>query len=151
MKLFKHKLAEWVKRYLPAEILSTAVTLLSAWLVRQHGGSPLVLALISTWSGNISYFGYMFTFEINSSLKAHRQASKDYTSASLIIDLRGLLVEFGFAELLDSFLIRPVAMYTIPLFVPDFTAGIIAAKLTADIVFYIPAIVGYELNKKYLK
>jgi hypothetical protein len=61
--------------------------------------------------------------------------------------LTGLLVEFGPAEIADTFAVRPLAMYLGPLLIGHLAAGILAGKLAADIVFYALAIVGYELFK----
>jgi len=147
----KHKLAEWLKRYLPAEVLSTLVTLLAAWLAHKQGGSVLAVALISTWSGNITYFGYILIADILRSVAAVKKAGEKYTLASATVNLRSLVIEFGLAEALDSLLIRPLVMYYVPYMLSDFNTGIIVAKLSADVIFYIPAIIGYEMNKKYLK
>ena len=146
----KHKLAEWLKRYLPAEVLSTLVTLLAAWLVHKQGGSVLAVALASTWSGNITYFGYILIADILRSVAAVKKAGEKYTLASAAVNLRSLVIEFGLAEALDSLLIRPLVMYYVPYMFSDFNTGIIVAKLSADVIFYIPAIIGYEMNKKYL-
>ncbi len=146
----KRKLAEWFKRYFPAEVLSTCVTLLVALLVRNNGGGVLAVTLASTWSGNITYFGYILIADILRSVAAHKKAGKKYNLASLGVNLRSLVIEFGLAEALDSLLIRPLVMYYVPYLFSDFNTGIIAAKLLADVIFYIPAIVGYEMNKKYL-
>ncbi len=62
--------------------------------------------------------------------------------------LRNLSLEFGPAELLDSFLVRPLAMYLGPIVVGSLTAGVILGKIAADVVFYTLAIVGYEFGKK---
>ncbi|WP_377122737.1 hypothetical protein [Mucilaginibacter antarcticus] len=142
---------EWVKRYLPAEVISTAVTVLSAWFIKQQGGSALTIALVGTWTGNITYFGYIIAADIRRSIAVQKQQHLPYTKRNLATDLRGVFVEFGLAEILDSLLIRPAMMYFVPRIVPGFTAGIIAAKLAADLLFYVPAIIGYEVNKKYLK
>ena len=147
----KHKLAEWFKRYFPAEILSTAITLLAAWIVHEQGSSDVVVALVSTWTGNITYFGYILAADIVSTMSAYKLTGKKYTFSDTTINLRNLVIEFGVAEALDSLLIRPLIMYYIPRLINDFSVGIILAKLSADVIFYIPAIIGYELNKKYLK
>ena len=42
-------------------------------------------------------------------------------------------------------------MYYIPIWVGDLSWGVIIAKFAADITFYIPAIVSYELSKKKLR
>lgn len=147
----KQKFAEWAKRYVPAEIVSIATTLLSAWLAHRSGGSALLIALVGTWGGNVGYYGYILVADIWQSVKAHRQRSKRYTMASAAIDFRSLIVEFGMGEIVDSLFIRPAIMYYVPQMIPGFAAGILVAKLIADVFFYIPTIIGYEMNKKWLK
>jgi len=62
----------------------------------------------------------------------------------------GLLIEFGPAELVDSFLMRPFFMYLMPSLLHNFTAGILVGKLAADVIFYSLAIGAYELKPQYL-
>ena len=50
---------------------------------------------------------------------------------------------FGFAEYLDSFVIRPSA--------GNVALGLVLGKLIADVTFYVPTIFFYELRKKYIK
>lgn len=147
----KRKFAEWARRYVPAEIVSIVTTLLSAWLAYRSGGSPLLIALVSTWGGNVGYYGYILLADILRSVKAHRRSGKRYTMASAAIDFRSLIVEFGMGEIVDSLFIRPAIMYYVPQLIPGFAAGILVAKLIADVFFYIPTIIGYEMNKKWLK
>ena len=47
-----------------------------------------------------------------------------------------LLAEFGPAELLDSLLIRPAALFLGVLLLPDPVWGLLAGKIVADLVFY---------------
>lgn len=61
------------------------------------------------------------------------------------------MVEFGTAEYLDSFIVRPFAMYFFPKLLNNITLGLIAGKFAADGIFYIPTILSFELRKKYLK
>jgi hypothetical protein len=63
--------------------------------------------------------------------------------------LRGLVLEFGPAELLDSFVVRPLAMYLAAKWLGHATAGALAGKVVADAVFYAVAIAGYELRKHF--
>ena len=65
--------------------------------------------------------------------------------------LRALFVEFGVVELFDTLFIRPMLIYYIPIWVGDLSWGVIIAKFAADITFYIPAILSYELSKKKLR
>ncbi|MBC8082980.1 MAG: hypothetical protein H7Z21_07190, partial [Hymenobacter sp.] len=66
-------------------------------------------------------------------------------------NVRALAVEFGPAEVLDSLLIRPALLYYVPHWLGSFAAGILLAKLLADVTFYVPAILSYELSKKRLR
>ena len=61
--------------------------------------------------------------------------------------LRGLLIEFGPAEMLDTVLVRPAAMYLGPLVAGDLTVGVIAGKVVADLVFYSMAATGHEIGR----
>ena len=56
-----------------------------------------------------------------------------------------LALEFGVAEILDSFLIRPALMYYVPIWTGRLLFGIAIAKIAADLTFYLPAIISYEL------
>jgi len=47
-----------------------------------------------------------------------------------------LVAEFGAAELLDTFLVRPAALMLGVWLVPDPLWGMLAGKVAADIVFY---------------
>jgi hypothetical protein len=71
------------------------------------------------------------------------------TLRGVLIEVRNLAIEFGPAELLDSLLMRPIAL-TIGLTVMDSPIlGALLGKLAADIVFYVPTIVSYELLNRY--
>lgn len=73
-----------------------------------------------------------------------------YPSQPLLITLRNLVLEFGFAEALDTLLLRPTLMYLAAQLVSDLRLGVILGKLAADVIFYVPAITAYELRRRYL-
>ena len=60
-----------------------------------------------------------------------------------------LIVEFAPAETLDNFFIRPFAMYIIPQHIHPYPVGFLIGKFSADLVFYLFAIVGYEARKRW--
>lgn len=62
--------------------------------------------------------------------------------------IRNLVFEFGFSEALDSFVVRPFCMYIFPILTNNYGVGIIIGKIVADVSFYIPTIIAYELRKK---
>jgi hypothetical protein len=147
----KAKLQEWLKRYLPAEILSVLATLGAAGLTFQITGDAIKTALAGTWGGNVTYFGYILFADI---LRTKRHLAKNalrYNIKDLTANIKALAVEFGFAEVLDSFLIRPLLMYYLPIWFGSLSWGILVAKFVADVTFYIPAIISYEFSKKHFR
>jgi hypothetical protein len=147
----KQRVHEWLRRYLPAELLSAVATLAAAMLVLQATHNGLRAALAATWAGNVAYFGLLLAQDVYRARRARQQYGQAYTWRTFGQNLRALAVEFGPAEVLDSFLIRPALMYYLPRWLGYFGAGILAAKLLADVTFYIPAILSYELSKKRLR
>jgi hypothetical protein len=147
----KHKARKWVKRYLPAEILSVLATMVAALMVFKLTGNPVSTALAGTWGGNIAYFGYILVNDMLVAAGHCRAGGHSYTFNNFYKNLRSLVFEFGVAEVMDSFFIRPALMYYMPIWVGDLSLGILLAKIAADITFYIPAIISYELRLKYMK
>jgi hypothetical protein len=147
----KQKVKEWIKRYLPAEILSIVATLISSVLTFKSTQSHLTTALVGTWVGNIAYFGYILLADVIGTNQNLRSQGKSYTFKTFALNARALFVEFGIAELFDSLFIRPALMYYLPIWVNDISLGVIIAKFAADITFYVPAIIGYEFTKRKLR
>ncbi|WP_146199038.1 hypothetical protein [Arcicella aurantiaca] len=147
----KIKIKEWIKRYGWAEVISLMLTVLSSWLAFKLTNSKITTALIGTWIGNIGYFGTILIGDILLAQKQLRSIDKPYSLTTFYKNIRALLVEFGIAELFDSLFIRPVLMYYLPIWMDNLSVGVVLAKLLADITFYIPAIVSYELSKKKLR
>ena len=147
----KQKLCEWLRRYLPAELLSVAATLAAASLALQATHSGLQAALAGTWGGNVAYFGWLLGQDMLLARRRLQAQGCRYTLRTFGRNLRALAVEFGLAEVADSFLIRPALMYYLPRWLGNFAAGILVAKLLADVTFYIPAIISYELSKNRLR
>lgn len=147
----KNRAKEWIKRYLPAEIISIVVTLVSSLLTYKLTKSNLTTALVGTWVGNIGYFGTILLTDVFTTNRELALKNKPYTLKTFILNVRALFVEFGIAEFFDSLFVRPTLMYYLPIWVNDISLGVIIAKFAADITFYVPAIIAYELSKKKLR
>ena len=145
----KQKMREWIKRYLLPEILSFITTLIAAIVAYKLTRNQITTALSATWGGNITYFGYIFIRDVTHTRKKYQIIKIPYTGKDLLKNIRALVLEFGIAEIVDSFFIRPALMYYFPIWTGNLSLGIFLAKIAADITFYIPAIIGYELSKKY--
>ena len=108
-------------------------------------------ALAGTWAGNVGYFGTILIEDILLAIKQLKAVGKQYSLETFYKNLRALFVEFGIAEFFDTLFIRPTLMYYIPIWVDDLSWGVVIAKFAADITFYVPAIISYELSKKKLR
>jgi len=147
----KGKTREWLKRYIPAEALGSICALIAAWLVYSHTHSYITAAAAGWVGEGIGFFGYFITTELI-------QGSKKYYHLPLINRIfsavtaasANLLVEFLPAEIIDNFLIRPYAMYIAPQYIHPYPLGFLVGKFSADIFFYIFAIIGYEVRKSLL-
>jgi hypothetical protein len=147
----KHKVKEWLKRYLIPEAISIVATVLSALIAFKLTNNRIATALISTWVGNIGYFGSIIIFDMIHTRNLLASKGRQYTASTFGKNMKALAVEFGFAEVIDTLLVRPVLMYYMPIWLGDMTLGSIVAKVVADVTFYVPAIVGYELSKKKMR
>ncbi|UOR05956.1 hypothetical protein MUN82_02365 [Hymenobacter aerilatus] len=144
----RQKVREWLRRYLPAELASVVATLAGAALAYAATHQRITAALAGTWAGNVAYFGLILARDVHTTRRRLQAAGRPYALPDLLRNLRALVVEFGVAEVLDSFLIRPTLLYYMPLWVGNFAGGVLLAKFAADITFYVPAIIGYELSKR---
>lgn len=147
----KAKRKEWLRRYIPAEVLGTTLALAAAWVTFAHTHS-FIAATASGWVGEgIGFYGYFITLELLAGSKRYssrspmRRVSLAITAAST-----NLLVEFLPAEILDNFIIRPYLMFLVPHYVHPYPLGFLVGKFSADIIFYALAIVGYEARKRWL-
>jgi hypothetical protein len=132
-------------RYLPAECVAIVGAIAAGLLVGWSGDDTALIALAGTWGENAGYYGTMFVTEYR------RGRMVGWTKASGVPRAaRNLLLEFSGAELFDSLLIRPAAMYAGVRLTSSVPVGLLIGKFAADLVFYAPAIAAYELRKKYL-
>ena len=96
--------------------------------------NPVVTAIGATWGENFCYYGSIVIKDLK------KQKEKKYLKL-----LRNLFLEFGPAEFFDSFLVRPFTLYIFPKLLNNLPLGLIIGKFAADIIFYIPTIIAYEL------
>lgn len=136
-----YKLHEWGKRYLPAEIISTVTGLSTAFLMFHFTGNRILAAFFGTWAENGSYYVFL----------VWRDTKKVSGFQKFLKKCLHIVMEFGPAEVLDTFVMRPFFLYLMPLTLNNFPAGIIVGKIIADVLFYVPTIIIYELRKKHWK
>jgi hypothetical protein len=141
------KIKEWFLRYGPAEFFSTFYAITASAIVFYFTGNKIATAFAGVWGENLGFYGYLFWRDYN----------KEYNDKNISVlkkcsqVVRNMFVEFGVAESIDSFFIRPFLMYYFLGLFKDVSSGILAGKLAADFFFYIPAIIGFEIRKYWFK
>lgn len=146
----KDKLKEWIKRYIPAEIFATIGAIAAAGFSFALTKNRILSAYLGTIGENIGYYGFIFIREHLKDLNKAKQNKSKHGVKGFLKTTRNLILEFGPAEYLDSLIVRPFCMYFFPIILGNYALGIIIGKIVADIVFYIPTIISYELRKKYI-
>lgn len=147
----KSKLKEWLKRYLPANLISLILTVVSFKLTFIFTNNLILASFVGAIIGdNIGYYGTIVVRDLIADHKLHKDLNLKYTYKSFLKIVRNLILEFGFSEILDSYLIRPVILYFCSILINNQTFGLIIGKYLADFIFYIPTIFAYELRKKHL-
>lgn len=143
---------EWLKRYVPAEVLGTIIALGGAWITYLHTHS-YVAATATGWIGEgLGFYGYFITVEL---LQNHMRYAEHRTIRRMGLAVAAastnLLVEFMPAEVFDNLIIRPFAMFVAPQYIHPYPFGFLVGKFSADLIFYILAIIGYEARKHWLQ
>ncbi|MBI5066432.1 hypothetical protein HZA97_09445 [Candidatus Woesearchaeota archaeon] len=142
------KIKEWLTRYGLAEIIGTIFAYAGFFLVQILTNNIIVSAYAGAIGENIGFYGTILIREVINDLKITGMKRKKYGLIESLKTATKLCTEFGPAEILDSLVIRPASM--------GFGAnllgrkiGVMVGKLIADIIFYIPTIVSYELRKHF--
>ncbi len=137
------RLRRWMVRYGPSELLGTIVTVSVATAAHSLTGSAVAAGFAGTLSEVVVYYGIMILRETIREAYEAGKRGVPYGSAQVISVMRGLLLEFGVAEALDSGLVRPFCL-SVGLRLVGGQWGALLGKLTADVVFYGPVLAAYE-------
>jgi hypothetical protein len=153
------KVMEWVRRYGPAEIVGSAMAVAGAFAGPEIADVLTGINSQYSWARDFAV-GYGGTIGENVGFYATIILQELYTDRRQLLDqgrsyglragsrtARNLLMEFGPAEILDSLVIRPLAMGSGANILGQ-ALGVLAGKIVADFAFYIPLIISYELRKR---
>jgi hypothetical protein len=143
----KSKVVEWVRRYLPAEILGTVGTIVGGLIVHWFTSNTALIALGGVCGENT---GYYLTILFSDIMEATRKYKALGVRDAYII-ARNIFVEFGFSEVLDTFVTRPFLLYSFIRMINNVPIGLLVGKVGADIAFYVITILMYEWRKKHLR
>ncbi len=143
----KARVSNWIKRYLPAEIVGSITLFVVGLGIDALFHNPVFTAFGGAYGEFIGYYGTILFNDLRKQKVKHTKI----TARIFIKTIKHLFFEFGVAEFLDSFLVRPFALYIFPLLLHNVGLGLIVGKIAADIIFYIPTIIAYELRMKFGK
>ncbi len=130
------RLRRWLGRYGPAEVAAVAASYGGFFLAGAAGASLVGAAYAAAMAENIGFYTVMAAGVALAAAPGRR-----WRAAAL------LLVEFGPAELLDTFVARPATTtFAIWLLGPAF--GVLVGKLLADAAFYTLAIATHEYLRR---
>jgi len=144
---WKSRVGNWVRRYGPSEVAGIAMAFAGSWLVQQVSDSVIAAAYGASLGEGLGFYGSLVTREMIQEAYFAGARRAPYGPAEMMRTWRGLLLEFGPAELLDAGLIRPLTMALCTGFL-GWGLGILAGKLLADVVFYLPVIWVYERRRR---
>lgn len=141
----RHKIVEWVRRYLPNELAGWVGELGGAAATYYLTGSYAAAVVAGTIGASVGYYATAYVNGVRWSYRA--QAGRGRPMRLLlanVLTMRSIAVEFGPAELIDSIVIRPIALYLGPFVLGDMAVGWVVGSIAADIAFYVMAIFSYE-------
>ena len=135
----------WIKRYAPPEIAGTLTMVLAGMAVSGLGAPVWLVGIAAALAEGVGFYAVAGI----SVWREQRRAFPDRGPVGILIRVLGLLLfEFGPAELLDSFLVRPVAIMLGVQLLPVVAWGLVAGKVVADIAFYILAATAFRVSEK---
>jgi hypothetical protein len=143
----REKVKEWIDRYLLAEVLSTILSLATVYFTLALSDDSILAAYLGSIIASVSFYGIILFREIQFSVAKSRDIEAKYTWLSFLKDSRNIAVEFGISEVLDVLVVRPFFIYWGLKTMKNDMIGTLFGKILADIVFFLPAIVMYELRK----
>ena len=149
--MVKHKLKEWLKRYLPAEIVGTITAVGTASIARFFSENYIFIAYAGSIGESIGFYSTILIQNILISAKKHTINNEQFSFTDFSKIIAGIILEFGPAGLIDGLLLRPLFMYLFPIYLNNFTLGILVGKIVGDFTFYILVILSYEMKKRMRK
>ncbi len=146
--MLRRKSKEWLKRYLPAEIIGTITAVGAASIAHLFSKNLILVAYAGALGEAIGFYSTILIQNIVVVREKEKIEKQIFSIISFLKILKKIIYEFGPAGVIDGLLLRPFFMYLFPLLLKNFTLGILIGKITGDITFYFLVILSYELNKR---
>jgi hypothetical protein len=144
----KIKAANWARRFLPAEIGGTITAVACAYAATNITNNRVTIAFAVSVAETIGFYLTIIVTDVLLAKKKLQPENMSLTFRQLLLIFRDILLDFGPAEIIDSFVSRPLFMYVFPLWLGNYTWGVIAGKFASDFAFYIPVIISGEIRTR---
>ena len=116
-------------------------------MLQQVSGSVIAAAYGASFGEGLGFYGSLVIREMIQEAYFAGARRAPYGASEMVRTWRGLLLEFGPAELLDTGLIRPLMMM-LGTSVLGWGLGVVAGKILADVAFYLAVIWVYERRRQ---
>ena len=150
----RHRVRGWVVRYLPLEVLGTLASLGAAWIAYQASGSLAVAAIAGALGESVGYYALVVVRAArghHASARVRRLPGRGGRGWAVAwLTARSVVAEFGPAELVDSFLVRPALLWAATALWGANHGAWLVGKLAADAVCYLGAIVSFETGRRLI-
>ncbi len=140
------RMRSWLRRYAVGEVVGLGTALAAAWLVDAATDSEVATAFGASIGESVGYYGAIVVRELVQDAYAAGSRRVPYGVSQMAATWRCLLLEFGPAEVVDTLVLRPFTMW-LGQDALGLPFGILAGKLAADLGFYAPVILMYELRR----
>ena len=127
-----NKILFYIRRYFFPELVSLAVSYSLAWSVEIFGWGNVASAYAGSFGAFVGFYVPIIIRDYFSALKSSDRRGKALTKEIL----RDLLIEFGAAESLDLFIIRPACLITARLVSDEFLIYMFVGNGAANTVFF---------------
>ena len=145
----RQRIREWFNRYFWAEVISTIFTYLFSWGAGFISANPVAVAYAGTVGAATGFYGVIFARDIYLSYRKHEPGTIAAKTLLIAKCLRNMGFEFGLAEVIDFFVVRPFFLFYGPVTLKNYVGGIMAGKTVADIIFFTISILMFEIRKKH--
>jgi hypothetical protein len=143
----RYKVLEWLSRYGIAECAGIACAFLGSFIARRATGNNVAAAYGAAWGESIGYATVIVVRDFITASRVARVADEKLSARRAGGVVSALVAEFGPAALVDTLVTRPLAMgLGVRLF--GLKVGVVAGKVAADTLFYVPVIFMYERRTK---
>lgn len=146
----RYKALEWLSRYGLAECAGIACAFLGSFIVRRATGNNVAAAYGAAWGESIGYATVIVVRDFTTASRMARDADAKLNARRAGGVVSALVAEFGPAALIDTLVTRPLAMGLGVRFF-GLKLGVVAGKVAADMLFYVPVIFMYERRTRRVK